>query len=77
MYQRSEEAGQGGQQVTPVWPVHLRGAEAIGQTFGVHRRTVVQWRRQGAPIALTGGVYMAEYTMLMQWLVRVSGPGGG
>ncbi len=51
-------------------PVHLRGAEKIGESFGVHRKTVVQWFQAGAPIALVGGVYMTEYSLLLQWLVE-------
>ncbi len=51
-------------------PVHLRGAEKIGESFGVHRKTVVQWYQLGAPIALVGGVYMTEYSLLMHWLVQ-------
>lgn len=51
-----------------VAPVHLRGADAIAETFTVHRNTVKEWWLAGAPIAVVGGAYCTEYNALMAWL---------
>lgn len=56
-------------------PLHLRGADRIAQHFGVKRQTVIQWAHNGAPLALVGKTYMAEYSTLMAWLVARSRDG--
>lgn len=60
-----------------VAPLHLRGADRIAQQFGVKRQTVVQWKKSGAPMALVGRTYMAEYSALMAWLVAKTRESGG
>ena len=57
-------------QFPPVAPVHLRGADKIAETFKVHRETVKEWWKKGAPIATIGGAYCAEYNALMLWLCQ-------
>ena len=47
---------------------HLRGMEAIGETFGVSRRTVREWAANGAPIRLVGRKYQASYPELWRWV---------
>lgn len=49
-------------------PVHLRGAEEIAQVFGVHIRTVREWKDAGAPIIVLGKKYQANYFDLWEWL---------
>lgn len=48
--------------------LHLKGAQAIGETFGVSRRTVRDWIARGAPIRFVGRRYQASYPELWQWL---------
>ena len=38
--------------------------------FGVKRKTVIDWRREGAPIILVGKRLQAEYSGLMHWLIE-------
>jgi hypothetical protein len=58
-------------------PVHLgvpsegdecAGAEAIARCFGVNRKTVLQWKKTGAPIYLIGNKYQANYRELWDWV---------
>lgn len=51
-----------------VAPVHLKGADRIAKYIGVTRHTIIDWHRQGGPVARVGRVYMAEYNALMAWL---------
>ena len=53
-----------------ITPVHLRTKSAIAKKFGVRRETVATWLERGAPIAMVGKTYMAEYNVLMAWLVN-------
>jgi phage terminase Nu1 subunit (DNA packaging protein) len=49
-----------------------QGAEAIAKTFGVSRRTVLRWKRAGAPIYKLGGrggtKYQCQYAELWAWI---------
>ena len=56
-------------------PVHLAGCQHIADIFMVNRNTVRQWKQAGAPIAVIGGRFTAEYNMLMHWHVRQSASG--
>jgi len=56
-------------------PIHLAGCQHIADSFMVNRKTVRQWKRAGAPIAVIGGRLTAEYNMLMHWHVRQSAGG--
>lgn len=47
---------------------HLKGIQAIGELFGVSRRTVRDWTRRGAPIRLVGRKYQASYHDLWAWV---------
>ena len=58
-------------------PVHLgvpsegdycAGAEAIARIFGVDRKTVLGWKKSGAPIFLVGNKYQANYRELWDWI---------
>ena len=60
-----------------VLPVHLghspekgeyQGAEAIARAIGVHRRTILRWKKAGAPIYLVGGKYQCRYDKLWEWV---------
>ena len=60
-----------------VLPIHLghspdkneyQGAEAIAKAIGVSRRTVLRWKRAGAPIYLVGGKYQCRYDKLWDWI---------
>jgi predicted site-specific integrase-resolvase len=60
-----------------ILPVHLghspkkdeyQGAEAISKAIGVHRRTILRWKRAGAPIYLVGGKYQCRYDELWAWI---------
>jgi hypothetical protein len=60
-----------------VLPVHLghseekgvaQGAEAIARTLGVHRQTILRWKRKGAPIFLVGRKYQCRYDDLWEWV---------
>ena len=51
-------------------PVHMRGKEEIASVFGVHVKTVREWKDAGAPIALIGKRYQASYYDLWEWLKR-------
>ncbi len=65
--------------ILPTIPVHLghskdgkgaQGAEAIAKTFGVHRVTVMRWKKAGAPIVLVGRKYQCRYDELWTWIGR-------
>ncbi len=47
-----------------------QGAEAIAKAFGVSRRTIIRWKRVGAPIYLVGGKYQCRYDDLWAWIGR-------
>ena len=49
-------------------PVHMRGAEEIAAVFGVHVKTVREWKADGAPILMLGKKYQANYYDLWEWL---------
>ncbi len=49
---------------------HIRGGDVISRIFGVSRRTLVAWAREGAPVAIVGKKYQANYRMLLQWLLE-------
>ena len=51
-------------------PKHLGSLTEICQAFGKSRKTVQNWIVRGAPIALDGRQYCAEYNALMNWLVE-------
>lgn len=60
-----------------VLPIHLghspdkteyQGAEAIARAIGVSRRTIMRWKRAGAPICLVGGKYQCRYDELWEWI---------
>lgn len=60
-----------------VLPIHLghspdkneyQGAEAIAKALGVSRRTVLRWKKAGAPIYLVGGKYQCRYDKLWDWI---------
>lgn len=48
--------------------VHMRGAEEIAAVFGVHVKTVREWKADGAPIMMLGKKYQANYYDLWEWL---------
>ena len=48
---------------------HLKGGNVIGKVFGVSRKTLVGWARAGAPLAVVGKKYQANYYVLLQWLI--------
>ena len=53
-----------------------QGAEAIAGQFGVSRKTVMAWRRAGAPIYLIGRKYQCRGEELWGWLAaNTPGPG--
>ncbi|CAK7067525.1 MAG: hypothetical protein DELT_01713 [Desulfovibrio sp.] len=47
---------------------HLKGMQAIGEVFGVSRRTVRAWVAAGAPIRMIGKKFQANYYELWQWI---------
>ena len=49
-------------------PIHMKGADEIALVFGVSRETVVEWVKKGAPIALVGKKYQANYGELWAWM---------
>ena len=60
-----------------ILPVHLghsqdkdeyQGAEAIARAIGVHRNTILRWKRAGAPIVLIGKKYQCRYDELWEWI---------
>jgi len=62
-----------------VLPVHLghspdkgeyQGAEAIAKAIGVHRRTILRWKRAGAPIYRLGKKYQCRYDELWSWIAE-------
>ena len=62
-----------------VLPIHLghspdkneyQGAEAIAKAIGVSRRTVLRWKRAGAPIYLVGRKYQCRYDELWNWMKK-------
>ena len=59
-----------GNESVNIQPVHLKTAETISKAFGVKREVVAEWARNGAPIALIGGKYQADYHCLWARLIR-------
>jgi transposase len=62
-----------------VLPIHLghspdkgeyQGAEAIAKAFGVSRRTIMRWKKAGAPIYLIGRKYQGRYDKIMAWIEK-------
>lgn len=60
-----------------VLPIHLghspdkneyQGAEAIAKALGVSRRTVLRWKKAGAPVFLVGGKYQCRYDEIWDWI---------
>ena len=49
---------------------HLKGREAIMETFGVSKETVAQWRKEGAPIFVVGRKLQTDYWRLWTWIVH-------
>ena len=58
-------------------PLHLghspdkqqcQGAAAIARYIGVSRRTILRWKKAGAPIYLIGGKYQCRYDDLWAWI---------
>jgi len=47
---------------------HMSGTSAIAEIFGVNRKTVIQWIKDGAPIHLVGKKNQANYSELWDWL---------
>ena len=58
-------------------PVHMCGAEEIAAVFGVHVKTVRDWKADGAPILMLGKKYQANYYDLWEWLKRKTVEGQG
>ena len=62
-----------------ILPIHLghspdkseyQGAEAIAKVFGISRRTILRWKKAGAPIYRIGGKYQCRYDMLWDWIEK-------
>lgn len=56
-----------------VAPVHLKGADAIAECFGVSRDTVTTWVKNGAPLAYVGRKIQGDYNAIMAWLIASKG----
>lgn len=55
----------------PVYvPVHMKGAQEIATIFGVARKTVIKWSKEGAPIRVVGKKYQARYDQLWDWILE-------
>lgn len=52
---------------------HLKGSAAICEAFSVSHDTLVAWVKKGAPVAIVGRKYQADYHVLLAWLVKHSG----
>ena len=50
--------------------VHLTSCQKIADTFGVSRKKVVAWFKDGAPIYRLGERYQANYNELWTWIQR-------
>ena len=56
--------------MTVVAPVMLKNMQEICEAFGKSRKTILKWRKEGAPIYKDGGVYGAELNAVARWLVE-------
>lgn len=56
--------------MTVVAPKVLKSMEEICEAFGKSRKTILRWRKKGAPIFKDGGVYGAELNAVASWLVE-------
>jgi phage terminase Nu1 subunit (DNA packaging protein) len=53
-----------------VAPVHLKSRDEIADVFGVHKFTVTEWAKDGAPIFNVGNKLQADYHALVEWLSK-------
>lgn len=56
--------------MTAVAPVLLKNMQEICEAFGKSRKTILKWRKEGAPIYFDGGAYGAELNAVARWLVE-------
>lgn len=53
--------------MTMVTPVLLKNMREICEAFGRSRKTILKWRKEGAPIFKDGDVYGCELNVVGWW----------